>query len=129
MTVHHIGYLVKNMEKAIRKFQTLGYVQTSDVTYDAIRRIDIVFLEKDGYTVELVSTNDPESVVYNLYARYKNAPYHICYQTDDLGQSLEELSQAGFTQIAPPCAAPAIGSKRVVFLMNSAIGMIELVEA
>ena len=128
MTVHHIGYLVKNMEKSIRKFQLLGYVQTTQTVYDPIRKIDITFMEKDGYRVELVSTDDPQSVVYNLYGKYKNAPYHICYETEDLERSVAELSKNGFAQIAPPCAAPAIRDKRVVFLMNSAIGMIELVE-
>ena len=129
MTVHHVGYLVKHMDKAVRKFSLLGFSQITETTYDPIRKIDIVFMEKDGYTVELISTDDPDSVVYNLYAKYKNAPYHICYQTDDLEQTAAELSRNGFTQMTPICAAPAIGGKRVVFLMNSAIGIIELVEA
>lgn len=96
------------------------------MTNDTYRKVDILFLEKDGYVVELVSPNAPDSVVSGLIKTYKNAPYHICYESADFQADLEQLTQNGYVQIDQPAPAPAIGNRNVVFLMNSRLGMIEL---
>jgi len=54
MKIHHIGYLVKSMEKAQKTFTELGYRIEQETVYDDYRQIDICFLEKDGYRIELV---------------------------------------------------------------------------
>lgn len=129
MKVHHIGYLVKKLVKAAEEFEKLGYVRLGEITADPYRKIDILFLEKDGYVVELVSPNQPDSVVSGLIRTYKNAPYHICYESAGFQKDLERLTADGYVQIDEPAPAPAIGNRRVVFLMNSRLGMIELLEA
>ena len=96
MRIHHIGYLVKKLEKAAEEFEKLGYVRQGEVTDDTYRKADILFLEKDGYVVELVSPNAPDSVVAGLLKTYKNAPYHICYVCEDLDGELEEGDYFGF---------------------------------
>ena len=128
MKVHHIGYLVKKLEKAAAEFEKLGYSRMGEVTDDASRKVDILFLQKDGYVIELVSPNAPDSVVSGLIKTYKNAPYHICYACGDLDKEIAELSSKGYVQIDLPAPAPAIGGKRVCFLMNRFIGMVELLE-
>lgn len=126
--VHHIGYLVKNMEKARKAFSILGYVEKQSVTYDGIRDVEIAFWEKDGYIVELVSPKSGKSVVARLMKTYKNAPYHICYETDDLLKEMDRLEHSGFTRIDEPAPAPAMGNRKVVFLISACIGIIELLE-
>ena len=128
MKVHHIGYLVKKLEKAAEEFEKLGYVRLGDITPDPQRKIDILFLRKDGYVVELVSPNAADSVVSGLLKTYKNSPYHICYESADFQTDLEQLTGNGYVQIDQPTPAPAIENRRVVFLMNSRLGMIELLE-
>lgn len=128
MKIHHVGYLVKKLEKAKAAFEKLGYVSKGQVTYDEIREIDILFMKKDGYVIELVSPKTKESVVANLIKKLGNTPYHICYEVDDIEGACEELSNSGYMQIDTPTKAVAIGSRRVVFLMNPFMGMIELVE-
>lgn len=128
MKVHHIGYLVKKLEKAAEEFEKLGYVRLGDITPDPQRKIDILFLIKDGYVVELVSPNAADSVVSGLLKTYKNSPYHICYESTDFQTDLEQLTGNGYVQIDQPTPAPAIENRRVVFLMNSRLGMIELLE-
>lgn len=128
MKVHHIGYLVKKLAKAAEEFEKLGYVRLGEVTADAYRRVDILFLEKDGYVVELVSPNSPDSVVSGLIKTYKNAPYHICYVCENFEADLAQLTGNGYFQIDEPTPAPALGDRRVCFLMHPALGMIELLE-
>lgn len=128
MTVHHIGYLVKKIEKARDQFCVLGFQPVSEVVYDSYRDVDIIFMEKDGYVIELVSPKSDKSVVAKLIKTYKNAPYHICYEVDDLESELKRLEASGFTRIDESCPAPALGGRRVCFLLSARMGMIELLE-
>lgn len=128
MRVHHIGYLVRRLEKAVRRFEQLGYTAKGAPVYDEGRRVNIQFLEKDGYLVELVASAAPDSVVAGLYQRFRNAPYHLCYAADSFEEELARLCQNGYVQMGEPAPAPAFGGRRVVFLLSAEIGMIELVE-
>ncbi len=129
MTIHHIGYLVKNIAAAKEEFSKLGFSAVSEEVYDPARVIDILFLEKDGYQVELIMPRDESSVVYSLMKKHRNSPYHLCYVSSEFETELEQLCQNGYTLIEAPQPAPALGNKRVAFLMNYNIGMIEILEA
>ncbi len=131
LRIHHIGYLVKKISPAIESFKALGFSILQDVKYDEFRKVDICFMEKDSYCIELVCPKDKDSVVYNLLKKYKNCPYHICYESDkgNFENDLEYLtSEGGYVAIDTPSPAPCIDSRKVVFLMSPSLGMIELLE-
>ena len=128
MNIHHIGYLVKKGPKAQAAFEALGYIAEGEWTHDEIRKVDILFLQKDGYRIELVSPYAADSVVSGLLKTYKNAPYHICYEADSFSEELAHLEESGYIRIDEPTEAPAISNRRVTFLMHPAMGMLELLE-
>lgn len=127
LKIHHIGYLVKKIDTAIDSFQNLGYQVIQDTVYDPIRKVNICFLQKDGYCVELVSPAAEDSVVSGLMKKYKNSPYHICYETDHFEKDYQQLMNDGFLSIDAPTPAPALQNKEVVFLSSASMGMIELI--
>ena len=128
MTVHHIGYLVKKLERARLAFEALGYCVEQETVRDEFRKVDIVFLVKDGYRIELVSPYDPASVVAGLLARTGNAPYHVCYEVADLDAEIERLRDAHYVVSSEPAPAPACGGARVAVLVHPYLGMVELLE-
>ena len=128
LKVHHIGYLVKKMDAAIHSFQNLGYRISQNTIYDDIRKVNICFLEKDGYRIELVSPVSEDSVVYGLLKKYKNCPYHICYETENFEEDYQSLLSNGYISIDIPTPAPALHNKEVVFLTSASLGMIELIK-
>ncbi len=127
MKVHHIGYLVKSLSGAREEFLKLGYMG-DEVTRDDYRGIDICFMDNGGCRVELISPFRDDSMVSGLIKKYKNSPYHICYITENLEQEIDNLTADGYVQMGEAKEAPAIDGRRVVFLMNSEIGIIEIVE-
>lgn len=129
MKIHHIGYLVKKIEKAIKAFEGLGYQLTSEIIRDEYRQTDLCFLEKDGYVIELVSPFSKESVVSDLMKKLGNTPYHICYETADMDAQVEELLSQHYVLCDEKHEAVAFGGKNVCFLIHPFMGMIELVEA
>ena len=128
LKIHHIGYLVKRMDKALAGFETLGYKRISDIVFDNYRSIDICFVEKDGYVIELISPKGKESVVSALMKKLGNSPYHLCYECDDLENTEIELKNKGYVQWDKAHEAIAFSERRVSFLMHPFLGMIELLE-
>ena len=128
MNIHHVGYLTKDLNKAQDEFLALGFVVEQEKAYDEHRKINISFIVNGNYRVELIEPVDDSSPMYPLLKRYKNTPYHICYEVDDLEASIAELSTKGYTIMQEPLEAPCIENKRVSFLINSNLGIIELVE-
>ena len=128
MKIHHVGYLVKKIEKAKNAFLDLGYEIKQDVVYDDFRQVDICFMEKDGYVVELVSPTSKDSVVADLMKKVGNSPYHICYQVADIDAKIQELLDMRYVICSEKHEAVAIDGKNVCFLIHPFLGMIELVE-
>lgn len=141
MRLHHIGYLVKKIEKSIRAFKTLGYETVSlcgepdkEFVHDPYRMCDIAFLTLDpDHTgkaqelVELVAPDSEQSPIWGLMSKYKNTPYHLCFESDCLETDLQNLVASGWMIFQPEAPAPAIDGRTVVFLMNPSAGIIELV--
>lgn len=129
MRIDHIGYAVKDIAKARQSFEELGY-SFEELFHDTDRNVNIQFGQMDGYRIELISPLDKTKASPVDGVLGKNGPtaYHICYETDDLDAEMESLSAARFRAVIPPAKAIAFGGRRVVFLMNLAIGLIELVE-
>ena len=126
MQIHHIGYIVVEIEKAIEEFTDLGYEKESEIIYDSSRKVDICFVVKDSYRIELVSPKGKESPVFNLQKKYINSPYHICYTCSDIYKKIELLEKKGYVICDKPAAAVAMDGAIVAFLIHPYLGMIEL---
>lgn len=128
MQIHHVGYLVKSVEKAKKKFEALGFEPEGIATFDEYRGIDILFMVNDGYRIELVAPKTENSVVIDTYKKFGNSPYHICYCCENIEETMEILREDSYLPLGEPASAVAIDGKRVCFLFNRQIGIIELVE-
>lgn len=126
--IHHIGYLVKSIKDSIQVFEALGYVKETEIINDEARGIYICFLTKNGYRIEFVSPMDENSTVSGLIKKLGNTPYHICYEVEDIEESIESLKRQKYMLLQKPQEAVAIDGKKVAFLYEKNIGMIELVE-
>ena len=129
MNIDHIGYAVKNIDRAQTAFTRLGFAFEPAVD-DTDRNIRIAFGEKDGCRIELVCPLDKAhpSPVDAYLSAVGPTPYHICYRTADLDAELQNLAGQGFRTIIAPAPAIAFGGRRVAFLMNLGLGLMELVE-
>lgn len=128
MKIHHVGYLAKSIAKSEKKFLELGYEVERPTQFDEIRNINIEFLVNGDYRVELIEPMGEDSPMYPLLKRFKNSPYHFCYEVEDIDAAVKELEEKHYTVIQEPNVAPCIDGKKVVFLNNISMGIIELVE-
>lgn len=122
MEIHHIGYLVKNIEKARQSFEGLGYAAETGIVYDSLRDIDILFMTNGFYRIELVEPKSKESVVADIMTRMGNSPYHICYICNNIAITQNDMLDKGFIPTGEIQPAIAIDNKKVCFMFNRYIG-------
>jgi methylmalonyl-CoA/ethylmalonyl-CoA epimerase len=127
MTIDHIGYAVKSMEKAQKAMEQMGYSFTPPLD-DTARHVRLAFGEMDGYRVELVAPLDDEAPVAPYLSRIGPTPYHICYRSSRIEEEIAELQEKRFKVTVPLAPAVAFGGKRVVFMYSLSLGLIEIVE-
>ena len=124
----HIGYLVRDMEKATDQFRKLGYSVIRETVYDSFRDIDICFMENSGYVIELIVPRSEKSVVAKLAKKIGCSPYHICYHTADIDAAFTKMRESGFVPAEEKMPAPAIDNHDAAFFYHPQVGIVELVE-
>lgn len=135
MKVDHIGYLVKDLDRAAAAFAELGFVPVTDVIRDdmpdsagAARNVLLRFMENAGTVVELVAPLGEDSHVYERLRTCGEGPYHICYAVEDLAAQMEKMRAQKWMILRRPSPAVAFGGAPVAFLVKKGAGMVELVE-
>jgi methylmalonyl-CoA/ethylmalonyl-CoA epimerase len=126
---HHIGYAVKSIADSKKIFESLGYNSSDEMT-DEVQRVKVCFLFKKNHPIiELVQgIQEKESPVSKYLEKNGVTPYHICYSVSNIYQVVGQLRQRGFLVLFAPTPAVALNQRRICYLFNKHIGLIELVE-
>ena len=85
-------------------------------------------MKNNGTMVELIVPMEGAKGYDSLKRRIGSGPYHVCYIADDFQKDIMRLEKSGWTILKPPAEAPAIDGRKVAFLYNESVGMIELLE-
>lgn len=125
---HHIGYVTDSIPNTSAFYLQAGYNATA-IIEDGIQRVHICFLTKDGFPrVELIAPIDELSSVNKLLKKSGVAPYHICYEVDDIHEAFNELvEKQGYTPLFRPVEAIALDNRLICYLYRKELGFIELV--
>lgn len=128
LTFHHVGIACHDIEATKSFYLAQGFV-AGETIKDPLQNVLICFLEKPGMPcLELLAPVDESSPVNRTLSASGVTPYHICYSTENIEDTIKELKQQHFVRVSKPLPACAIGDKRVCFLYNKDVGLIELVE-
>lgn len=124
--VHHIGYFVKDIRKSWDLFSSMGY-QMQQIYMDMNRNIKLAFGVMGDLKVELVESLGESSPVEKM-KQDGTRPYHICYEVDDIEESLTILRKKYKSIPLNEISKSTIEGKRVVHLYNKHMGIFELIE-
>lgn len=127
---HHIGIATSDIESTAVEYQNLGYEMDGGITFDPQQNVNICFLRHPNMPlVELLSPIDDKSPVVQILQKNGVIPYHTCYSVKCLDSMIKRLRKLRYMVVSKPKPACAIGGKRVAFLYNKDMGLIELVES
>lgn len=128
MKIHHIGYLVENMEEAMNTFFAFGGGIAQVPVFDHERLVDIAFVKIGDVLIELVSPREESEDVGKSIRRLKTLPYHLCFECSGIEKTIAGLVEKGCLLIKEPQKAIALDNREVAFLYSSSIGLFELLD-
>ena len=128
MNFHHIGIATKSIDKTSKYYLEVGYNMSKQI-FDPVQKVNIVFLSKKSMPmIELLEPACEDSPVTKILMKSGVGPYHICYQVKDIDFAIDELKKKKYISLFNPVEAIALSMKKICFLFNKNIGLIELVE-
>jgi methylmalonyl-CoA/ethylmalonyl-CoA epimerase len=126
LNFHHIGYAVNDISITAEYYVRGGWV-LSDVYIDLTQNAKIAFLFKDDFPlIELVAPINENSPVIKTLDKMGVTSYHICYEVDNIEQSIKTLKELHFVLLSKPVDAIALENRKICYLYHSHIGLVEL---
>ncbi|SHG97943.1 VOC family protein [Chryseobacterium oranimense] len=122
MKFHHVGVACKDIQAELQSIRKLHkIIEETPVVFDENQQAELCMITvEDGLNIELVSGTPVENLL-----KKRISYYHICYEVDDIDQSIENLTENGGMLISPPKEAILFNNRKVAFLMLS-YGIVEL---
>jgi len=128
LKIHHYGLATNDLERSIEVFRSLGY-SAGEVFIDPIQKVKLVFVSRPGEpAIEIICDIDDTGPTRNLIARSGNGFYHVCYEVDDIEASIQDLRKLGFMLRHAPVPATAFNGRKIAWIYNRSIGLVELLE-
>jgi hypothetical protein len=125
---HHIGIATFDIEKTAKYYLDAGYKKTNTIK-DAIQNVYICFLYKKGMPyIELLSPVDKTSPISKTLEKSGVSPYHCCYMVNDIESAITRLRIKNYILLSKPVIAVALENRKICFLFNKDVGLIEIME-
>jgi methylmalonyl-CoA/ethylmalonyl-CoA epimerase len=128
LKVHHYGLATNNLEQSIDTLRSLGYI-VGKITLDPVQRVRVAFAShpQEGM-IELIGDIDTKGPTSRIISKTGNGLYHICYEVNNLEETTVILREKGFLLRHAPVPAVACDGRRIAWMYNRYIGLIELLE-
>jgi len=128
LSVHHYGLATNNLQRSMDVFHSLGY-SAGDIFVDLVQKVRLVFVSRPGGPViEIICDLDDTGPTKNIISKSGSGFYHICYEIDNIEGSIEKFKKLGFMLKAKPVAAAAFQGRKIAWMYNRSIGLVELLE-
>lgn len=114
MNIHHIGIIVKNLNRSIDIYTKLGYLMLDEIVVDKFQNNKIVFMKSmnKNQMIELIQPIDQTSTIYNCKEGY----HHICYDVCDIPNFFDYFKSLKIGKLfTKKIKAPAIDNRYVIF--------------
>jgi methylmalonyl-CoA epimerase len=96
--IHHVAIVVRSIGESLPRYRALfGLLPADEPIVFASQRVRLCFLETgrgSAARIELVEPIDDDSGVARFLATHGEGLHHLCFVTDDLPATLEELAAA-----------------------------------
>lgn len=94
MKLHHVGYVVGDLDAAAATYRLLGFTDGERHEIPEQKIVAMTFQAGHGW-MELIQATDPEGPIAAFMAKRGEGVHHVAYQVDDIEAKLAELKAAG----------------------------------
>ena len=130
MKLHHIGIVVKNIQKSLGELnQYLNFESTTVPSLVGSQKVNICFLKTNNVFLELIEPAQKNSPISD-FVKKKGGFHHLCFEVDDIHVELERMKKNGARVIVD--VVRGFENRLTAFVMldmkNTNCNLIELAE-
>lgn len=96
MILDHIGIAVKDLDAAIRRYETDFKCKVELRESISEHKIEAAFIKLDNSSIELISPSDSSSIVTKFLSERGEGLHHVCYEVSDIKSELSRLDSLGY---------------------------------
>ena len=129
MKLDHVGIAVRSIEDALGTYQQqLGFA-LHEIVVIAEQKVRVAVLPAGDSRIELMEPTAPDSPIQRFLEKRGEGVHHLCFQVEDIGRKVEELSSSSL-QLISMSSETGLEGRKIAFLHpKSTHGvLIELVE-
>jgi methylmalonyl-CoA/ethylmalonyl-CoA epimerase len=128
LRIHHYGLATDDLERSMETLSSLGY-RLGEITLDPVQKVRVIFASRPQEAmIELICDVDESGPTHRMISKVGNGLYHMCYEVGDLEETMAQLREKGFLLMHAPVPAAACEGKKIAWMYNRYIGVIELLE-
>ena len=127
---HHIGLAAKMPDKALLFLKGMGYVP-GDTVLDELQNVNLIFCSHPVMpSIEIIFSTDTKGPLEAILKNSTEMIYHICFETQSLEKTLEEIKNDGIKMkmISAPKPAILFRNQKVSFYYILGFGIVEILE-
>jgi methylmalonyl-CoA/ethylmalonyl-CoA epimerase len=118
--VDHIGIAVKNLEDAVKFYESLGFKATGYETVEE-QKVKVAFLPCGDSELELLESTEPDGPIARFIEKNGPGIQHVAIRVDDIDKALEEL-KAKEVRLIDQTPRYGAGNARIAFVHPKATG-------
>ncbi len=130
MTLHHVGYVVREIAPLIEGFaRSLGATWDGVISADPNQKVKVAFLvvRAGEAQVELVEPDGADSPVRAFLER-GGGLHHVCYEVADIEAELAQFRSRRALIVKRPKPAVAFSGRHIAWVLTAEKLLIELLE-
>ena len=127
--IDHIGIAVKNLETSIEQYKVISGITEVETEYVESQDVLVAMFQVGESKIELLQGKTEKSPISKFLEKNREGLHHVCYEVDDLVQTLAELDKNEF-RLLDKEPRDGAGGKKIAFVHpKSTVGVLtELVQ-
>lgn len=97
MHIDHIGVAVKDIEAAIKTYETILNTKCTKREVVESEKVETAFFQTGESKVELLGPTSPDSVIAKYTEKKGEGLHHVAFEVADIHAELDRLRNEGFT--------------------------------
>lgn len=96
MHIDHIGIAVKDLEAAVKTYETVLNKPCDKRELVESEKVETAFFNTGESKVELLGATTPDSVIAKYVEKKGEGLHHVAFEVDDIHAELDRLRKEGF---------------------------------
>jgi methylmalonyl-CoA/ethylmalonyl-CoA epimerase len=113
--IKHVAIVVEDIQESLHFWQDVLGLQVAHIEEVPDQQSVVAFLDTGAIQVELVEPTTDDSGVARFLQKRGPGLHHLCFEVDDLEQSLEHLRSHG-VRLIEDASRHGVGGKQVAFI-------------